>query len=193
MEHSIFKKTAAILLAFWILGPLGAQAMSNCRAANIKVPTAWEPVRGFVAPDDAAVLEKGYWRRYQITSGTTAPTCYGGYIALVEKIYDLATKPKLVDITAAATGRAIFAKQFMAPGAGKQMQPNRVLATQHKDGTAAIFVGRIADDAPDAPSSWMLFCRLAASDPVTYFQTHLGHVRPSDLPSLSKIICQTPK
>lgn len=190
MERSRFKKIIAVLLVLYAFGPLQGYAMTNCRAETIKAPAALAMVRGFVAPDDSAALPKGYWRRYSIELGAA---CHGGYTPLVEKIHDLATTPKLIDVTDAAAERSVFAKQFMARGAGKQVQPNRVMASRHNDGTAAVFVGRIADDAPGAPSSWMLFCRPPASERITYFQTHLGDARPSDLISLSNIICQTSK
>ncbi|WP_456389588.1 hypothetical protein [Profundibacter sp.] len=163
---------------------------------DIIPPNVWNSVQGYVASGDTQTLQSGHWRRYlidletcQANGGKTA--CRGGYVLLVEKIHNLAKSASLVDITKAAAARGVTPKQFMTRGRGKPVHLTRIFATKQAGGIDMVFVGRVADDAPNAPGQWTLFCRLPKPKQTTqYFQVHLGGVQPTDLRLIGALLCK---
>jgi len=164
---------------------------------DIIPPKAWSLVRGFAASGDARDLPRGHWRRYQVDLQTCranadSASCQGGTVLLVEEIYDLATGSAVDDITKAAAARGVTPEQFMTRGHGKPVHLTRIYASKQPDGTHGVFVGRVADDAPNAPGRWKLFCRLPETQNKThYYQTYLDGVRVKDLLSVSAVLCRT--
>lgn len=203
MLKTIVRPFIATLIALVILGVMGpteADAMSKNPAAqsytDIIPPGAWKSVQGYVASGDTQALQSGHWRRYLIDleacqADRGKASCRGGYVLLVEKIHNLAQGASLVDITKAAAARGVTPKQFMTRGRGKPVHLTRIFAAKLAGGIDMVFVGRVADDAPNAPGQWVLFCRLPETRQKTqYFQVHLGGVQPTDLTSLGALLCK---
>ena len=163
---------------------------------DIIPPNAFRSVRGYVASGDTQALQAGHWRRYLIDLKTCAAkqrsaSCRGGYVLLVEKIHGLANNTSLADITKAAAARGVTPTQFMTRGRGKPVHLTRILASKQTGGIEMVFVGRVAEDAPNAPGPWTLFCRMPATDRTTqYYQIHLGEVQPADLRSIGALLCK---
>lgn len=168
-----------------------SKSLASQSYVDIMPPAVWNAVQGYVASADTQPLQRGHWRRYRIDlQACDTASCWGGYVLLAEKIYDLATNPSLVDITKAAATRGVTPKQFMTRGRGKPVHLTRIFATKLAGGAHVVFVGRVADDAPNAPGQWTLFCRLPKTQKTTqYFQTHLGGVQPTDLLSIGGLLC----
>lgn len=203
MYISIKRTTIATLIGLFLFGafePTVVRAMSKSPVAqpytDILPPKAWQSVRGYVASGDARDLPRGQWRRYQIDlqacrANADAASCWGGTVLLVEEIYDLATGSAVVDITNAAAARGVTPEQFMTRGHGKPVHLTRIFATKQSDGSHAVFVGRVADDAPNAPGRWKLFCRLpVAKQSGQYYQTELDGLRVKDLISIRTPLCK---
>lgn len=203
MLKTLVRPFIATLIALVILGATGptrADAMSKSPVAqsytDIIPPGLWSSVQGYVASGDTQTLQSGHWRRYLIDLETcqanrVKTSCRGGYVLLVEKIHSLANSASLSDITKAAAARGVTPKQFMTRGRGKPAHLTRIFAAKQAGGIDMVFVGRVADDAPNAPGQWTLFCRLPkTSQTAQYFQTHLGGVQPTDLLSIGALLCK---
>lgn len=203
MLKTIVRPFIATLIALVILGAMGptrADAMSKRPVAqpytDIIPPAVWNSVQGYVASGDTQTLQSGHWRRYLIDleacqSNRGKASCRGGYVLLVEKIHSLAQSASLVDITKAAAARGVTPKQFMTRGRGKPVHLTSIFAAKQAGGIDMVFVGRVADDAPNAPGQWTLFCRLPKTNqPAQYFQVHLGGVQPTDLHSIGALLCK---
>ena len=188
------------LVLFAAMGPTESKAMSKTPPTqsytDIIPPSAWRSVRGYVAVGDTQVLQAGHWRRYLIdlktcTTKQSAASCRGGYVLQVEKIHDLGRNASLADITKAAVARGVTPTQFMTRGRGKPVHLTRIFASKQTGGIDLVFAGRVADDAPNAPGPWTLFCRMPATNrTIHYFQIHLGEVQPADLRSIGALLCK---
>lgn len=162
-------------------------ASGRAQSFDITVPADWSSVEFQIDPvaEDgiAAPLPRGYVRLY---SGPVSQR----YLAVAAPLWDLAPEAGLADITDAAARAGVAPGAFALPpvGHGKRTQPNRVLAAGLPGGATAIFAGRIAVDAPDAPVGWFLACKadIAASRGLT---TRFAGVAPGDLVDLAAWIC----
>lgn len=203
MLKTIIRTFLAALIGLVLVaatGPTESKAMSKTPPTqsytDIIPPNAFRSVRGYVASGDTQALQAGHWRRYLIDLKTCkakqgAASCRGGYVLLVEKIHNLAQTTSLVDITKAAATRGVTPTQFMTRGRGKPAHLTRIFASKQTGGIDMVFVGRVADDAPNAPGPWTLFCRLPETNrTIQYFQIQLGEVQPTDLRSIGALLCK---
>ncbi len=145
-------------------------------------------LQGHIARDDSQALTAGYLRVYT-SPDITAPRSIKEQADLIRPLLtSLTALPPLSDVTERAheLGASIEALAKAVHGTGKYTRPNSVLTLGADGGQPAVFLARIAQDAPQAAVNVTLYC-LADTGAVTI--SHFGPIRPHSLIEIKETVC----